>query len=150
MLAPINNAIAGVGGFIGTIVSIGDYLILAVVIAAIGWICARLFVNTVMSLLLACGIAAGVMGWSIAGDWISANNQSKIVELQKQLRFERAKRAEIEATNEVLYESLVEESQAAGSNAEVMARLQDQLEELQDRPECVAPGEFTDELKKLR
>lgn len=98
------------------------------------------------------GVAVGgaaIMFIAITGGWL-ADDSDRVKRLEQELKWEQAKRAEIEATNKVLYESLVEESQAAESNAEVMARLQDQLEEMQDRPECTTPEGFTDELKKLR
>ena len=98
------------------------------------------------------GVAIGgavIMFFAISNHWLG-DDSDRIKRLENQIRWEQAKRAEIEATNKQLQKDLAEEAEVAEFNAGILADLHAQIEAMEDRPECGVGEEFTDELKKLR
>ena len=98
------------------------------------------------------GVAIGgavIMFFAISNHWLG-DDSDRIKRLENQIRWEQAKRAEIEATNAQLQKDLTEEAEVAEFNAGVLADLHGQIEAMEDRPDCGVSEEFTDELKKLR
>jgi len=146
-LKEISNFTGSITGFFGGVVAVGDYLVLAAMIAVVGWVCARLFSNSVMSMALAVGASVIMMFFAVTDNWIVKKQSDYIRELEATVRFEQAKRAEIEATNAQLQTDLAAEADASEYNAGIMA---DILKQIEDKPDCGVPREFTDELRKLR
>jgi len=123
---------------------LGNWLILGAALAFLG----ALFRNWVGYAGVAVG-GAVIMFFAITGHWLG-DDSKKLEQLERELKWEQAKRAEIEATNKVLNQTLKEEADANEANVDTLANLKSKIEKMEDKPECGVSEEFTDELKKLR
>lgn len=92
---------------------------------------------------------AVIMFFALTNHWLG-DDSDRIKRLENQIRWEQAKRAEIEATNAQLQKDLAEEAEISEHNAGIMADLHARIEAMEDKPDCGVSEEFTDELKKLR
>jgi len=136
--------LADIKQFFAQVMSLGNWLILGAALAFLG----ALFRKWVGYAGVAVG-GAVIMFFALTGNWL-ADDSKKVEQLERELQWEQAKRAEIEATNKALHVTLQEEADANEANAETFANLKAQIDALQDQPECGVGEGFTDELKKLR
>ena len=136
--------LADIKQFFAQVMSLGNWLILGAALAFLG----ALFRKWVGYAGVAVG-GAVIMFFALTGNWL-ADDSKKVEQLERELQWEQAKRAEIEATNKALHVTLQEEADANEANEATFANLKAQIDALQDQPECGVGEEFTDELKKLR
>lgn len=149
-LSQIGGFFSSVAAFFSTLLGIGDYLIWAVVIAAMAWFACWIFRQSLSSLVGALIAAAALMAYAVLGHAVGDYNKDKIARLEAQIEAQKAQLAVEQATNDELNKSLAEEAGAAEHNAGILADLQQYIDSQKDNPDCGVSEEFTNALKKLR
>jgi len=105
---------------------LGNWLILGAALAFLG----ALFRNWVGYAGVAVG-GAVIMFFAITGNWLG-DNSARVKQLEQQLRWEQAKRSEIEATNAALNKTLEEEIEVNEENAKTLTTLEKRIDEMDD------------------
>jgi hypothetical protein len=136
--------LSDIKGYVSQIFQLGDWLILGAALAFLGAMFQRW--------LGYAGVAVSgaiIMFLAITGHWLG-DDSNRIKRLEAELQTKKLELAVEQATGDQLQMDLAREIEVSITNADIVDNLQQQINAMEDTPECGVSEEFTDELKKLR
>ena len=130
--------------FFALLFSLGNWLMFGAFLAALGGLL-RPWAG-----LVTCAVVGAVLTFlAITGHWLGSDTE-RTARLEAALRAKAAKLEEVKATNAQLQDFLAEGRIVAEHNAGVIDRLRERIATQDERPDCTIPGDFIDDLQKLR